>query len=212
MTELLAIPGVERAANPYVVPGGLDSAGAQAMFADRSQYSGGFATIVLLKQGLSRSSEDETHDRIDAVFDELVRASGAHDSQRGSIRALVDRIVEQIKIDGQRGEGIALPLSFLVMIVVFGGFVAAGIPVVGAIAAIAGALEGCRATRPGPDGPGSALFPHRSPAPSSGATPRRERRLRGRCWSPAVSAARRTATARRPWSWCQSARSRRRTC
>ena len=142
VTELLAIPGVERAANPYVVPGGLDSAGAQAMFADRSQYSGGFATIVLLKQGLSRSSEDETHDRIDAVFDELVRASGAHDSQRGSIRALVDRIVEQIKIDGQRGEGIALPLSFLVMIVVFGGFVAAGIPVVGAVAAIAGAL-GC---------------------------------------------------------------------
>src|SRR5690606_17159271 len=34
----------------------------------------------------------------------------------------------------------ALPLSLLLMVVVFGGFVAAGMPIVGAIASISGAL------------------------------------------------------------------------
>ena len=37
-----------------------------------------------------------------------------------------------------RGEGIALPVSLLVMVFVFGGFVAAGMPILGAVAAIGG--------------------------------------------------------------------------
>ena len=42
--------------------------------------------------------------------------------------------------DLRAGEGIALPLSFIVMVFVFGGFVAAGMPIAGAIASIAGGL------------------------------------------------------------------------
>jgi RND superfamily putative drug exporter len=45
-----------------------------------------------------------------------------------------------VRIDGRTGEGIALPVSFVVMVVVFGGFLAAGFPILGAIASIAGAL------------------------------------------------------------------------
>ena len=74
------------------------------------------------------------------MFDRLAEQTGATGDQRGGLRSLVDRIIAQVKIDGQRGEGIALPVSFAVMVVVFGGFVAAGFPVIGAVASIAGAL------------------------------------------------------------------------
>ena len=39
-----------------------------------------------------------------------------------------------------RGEGIALPLTFIVMFFVFGGFIAAGMPIAGAFVSIGGAL------------------------------------------------------------------------
>ena len=59
----------------------------------------------------------------------------------GGTGVLVEDIVDQIKADLTTGEGIALPLSLLLMVVVFGGFVAAGMPIVGAIAAISGGLS-----------------------------------------------------------------------
>ncbi len=51
-----------------------------------------------------------------------------------------DEITGQVEEDLQTGELIALPVSLVVMIVVFGGFLAAGIPILGALASIAGAL------------------------------------------------------------------------
>ncbi|MCA0216345.1 MAG: MMPL family transporter [Actinobacteria bacterium] len=58
----------------------------------------------------------------------------------GSTQLLVDSIVAVSENDLQRGEGVALPIALLVMLVVFGGFIAAGVPLIGAIAAIIGAL------------------------------------------------------------------------
>ncbi|MFM9876317.1 MAG: MMPL family transporter [Rhodoglobus sp.] len=58
----------------------------------------------------------------------------------GSTKLLVDSIIAVSESDLQRGESVALPIALLVMLVVFGGFVAAGVPLVGAIAAILGAL------------------------------------------------------------------------
>jgi RND superfamily putative drug exporter len=45
-----------------------------------------------------------------------------------------------VETDLRTGESIALPVSMLVMVVVFGGFLAAGMPIAGALASIAGAL------------------------------------------------------------------------
>lgn len=53
---------------------------------------------------------------------------------------LVDSIVHMSEQDLQRGETVALPIALLVMLLVFGGFIAAGIPLVGAMAAIIGGL------------------------------------------------------------------------
>src|SRR5699024_4091296 len=53
---------------------------------------------------------------------------------------LTDSIVGQMQSDLTRGEAVALPISLLVMVIVFGGFLAAGMPLAGAIASIAGGL------------------------------------------------------------------------
>ena len=45
-----------------------------------------------------------------------------------------------MEADLKKGEGISLPMSLLVMVLIFGGFAAAGVPLAGAIASIAGGL------------------------------------------------------------------------
>jgi len=58
----------------------------------------------------------------------------------GGSALLVDSIVELSEKDLQRGEAVALPIALVVMLIVFGGFIAAGIPLVGAGVSIVGAL------------------------------------------------------------------------
>ncbi|MEP6843736.1 MAG: MMPL family transporter [Pseudolysinimonas sp.] len=53
---------------------------------------------------------------------------------------LVDSIVKISASDLERGEAVALPIALVVMLLVFGGFIAAGIPLIGAIVSIVGAL------------------------------------------------------------------------
>ncbi|HMM96038.1 MMPL family transporter [Phycicoccus sp.] len=138
--DLTAVDHVASAVNPFVVPGGPGGPAATSMLLDGRVSAGGFATVVTFDAGATAADEDAATPRVDALFDRLVRDTGATGSERGGLRSLVDRIVHQVKVDGQRGEGIALPVSFAVMVVVFGGFLAAGFPVLGAVASIAGAL------------------------------------------------------------------------
>ncbi|MBP6995827.1 MAG: MMPL family transporter [Phycicoccus sp.] len=140
VSDLSQIEHVESAVNPFVMPDGPTSPQALAMLGKGGLASGAFATTVTYDRSITAEQEQAAQEQVDVVFDRLVEDSGAQASQRGGIRDLVDAIVGQVKADGQRGEGVALPLSFVVMIVVFGGFLAAGMPIVGAIASISGAL------------------------------------------------------------------------
>ena len=99
-----------------------------------TRHPAGFATVVTFDADNTAEEEARPPPAVDVVFDRLAEQTGATGDQRGGLRGLVDRIIAQVKIDGQRGEGIALPVSFAVMVVVFGGFVAAGFPVIGAVA------------------------------------------------------------------------------
>jgi uncharacterized membrane protein YdfJ with MMPL/SSD domain len=72
----------------------------------------------------------------DDLRDELPEAT----VEIGSGDLLVDSIVSISQSDLARGEAIALPVALVIMLVVFGGFLAAGVPLIGAIAAIIGAL------------------------------------------------------------------------
>ena len=138
--RLLEVDTVVSAANPFVVDGGLEGPRARSLLSGGSVAGGGFATVVGFDPSNTAEQEAAATARVDEVFDRLVADTGAAGSERGGVRRLVDRIVEQVKVDGQRGEGIALPVSFAVMVVVFGGFLAAGFPVLGAVASIAGSL------------------------------------------------------------------------
>ena len=126
--DLTGIEHVESAVNPFVVPEGPTSPAALRLTLDGDPASGGFATVVTFDADNTAEEEDAATAAVDEVFDRLAEQTGASGDQRGGLRGLVDRIVEQVKIDGQRGEGIALPVSFAVMVVVFGGFLAAGLP------------------------------------------------------------------------------------
>ena len=65
---------------------------------------------------------------------------GATALTRAASGALTDEITGQVSADLRTGEEVALPVSLVIMIVVFGGFLAAGLPLLGALASIAGAL------------------------------------------------------------------------
>src|SRR3546814_386610 len=58
----------------------------------------------------------------------------------GFTALLVHSIIETSERDLQRGEAVALPIALLVMLVVFGGFLAAGMPLLGAGVSIVGGL------------------------------------------------------------------------
>ncbi len=141
--DLTAIDRVSSATNPFVVPGGPTSAAGLALTENGAQADrtdGGFATVVRFDLDSTAGQEAAATAEVDRVLDGLANRTGASRDERGGVRSLVDAIVGQIPRDLRTGEGIALPVSFLVMVIVFGGFLAAGLPIVGAVASIAGAL------------------------------------------------------------------------
>jgi uncharacterized membrane protein YdfJ with MMPL/SSD domain len=58
----------------------------------------------------------------------------------GGSSLIVESILAISENDLRRGETVALPIALVVMLIVFGGFIAAGVPLVGAGAAIGGGL------------------------------------------------------------------------
>lgn len=83
-------------------------------------------------------------DRVDAELfqtaDEIRDAFPDAVAEVGSSGLLVDSIIQISESDLQRGEAVALPIALIVMLVAFGGFLAAGMPLVGAIVSILGGL------------------------------------------------------------------------
>jgi RND superfamily putative drug exporter len=99
---------------------------------------------ILLAVDLDRGLGDDRKLTATAAVEKELRAISAHaDGVRVTIggNSLLRREVkEQSNKDTQLGEFIAQPLTLLVMVVIFGGLVAAGVPFLGALASIAGGL------------------------------------------------------------------------
>jgi RND superfamily putative drug exporter len=134
-----AVPGVAQVDNPFTVPGGPSSDQAEPFLRDGSLASRGFVTMVTYEPDLSEAAHSRTEAAVLDEFDRLDAALGGR-SIVGGVPQLIDAITSQVEKDLRTGEGVALPLSFVAMVVVFGGFIAAGLPIVGAIASIGGAL------------------------------------------------------------------------
>lgn len=136
--ELAVLDHVDKVASPFMVPGPELAVAEQALVSTGD--SSAFVYLVWIDKALSSSQRVAgVDDIVSTVRTSLGSVNGATVSYGGPI-PLLDTITHQIKVDLQRGEGVALPLSLIVMVFVFGGFIAAGVPIVGALAAIAGGL------------------------------------------------------------------------
>ncbi len=83
---------------------------------------------------------DEVDEALVDLRDELREELPEATVELNNTPMLIESIVGISENDLARGESVALPIALVIMLVVFGGFIAAGVPLVGAIAAILGAL------------------------------------------------------------------------
>ena len=129
---LSAIKGVASVTDPLALPGGVANPAAAPLLAQDKQ---GFLIVVQLAPGLSASDQATA---LGAVEQQLKRVpSGlravAPDAtgQVGGRSLIVDAITSQVEQDLRTGEAIALPVALVIMILVFGGFLAASMPMLG---------------------------------------------------------------------------------
>lgn len=126
--------------SPFVVPGGAKTPQTAPLFAKDGTS---FMVVAVLDKDLSQTRRYELAQDLERqakdAFTGIGTGPAARVSAGGGVTFLHD-MTGQIQADLARGEGLALPLSLVVMVFVFGGFLAAGLPIVGAVAAIAGGL------------------------------------------------------------------------
>ena len=136
--DVMAIPGVKSTANPFVFPQGPRDPQA-AMFVAKG--GGGLLMLTTFDPALDKKATTAAENAVRAVYDRIggQLPAGATTAIGGG-NILLAEILHQVEVDLRTGEGIALPLSFIVMVIVFGGFIAAGMPIIGAIVSIGGAL------------------------------------------------------------------------
>lgn len=136
--DLAGIEGVASVVDPWVVPDGPANPAVSGLLAADGT---GFLVVVELERDLTAGTTDAAlaavEDRLRALPDEL--PSGAT-GRVGGTSLIVEEITDQVEEDLATGETIALPVALVVMVLVFGGFLSAGMPLIGAVASIAGGL------------------------------------------------------------------------
>jgi RND superfamily putative drug exporter len=139
--DLAGIDGVDSVIDPLALPGGISSPLAAPLLAKNGQ---GFLVVVYLKIGLSpelvSAGLDKVEARLVTLRDDLGSLEPGATGIVGGNSLIVSAITGQIERDLTTGEAVALPIALVVMVLVFGGFLAASMPMVGALASIATGL------------------------------------------------------------------------
>jgi RND superfamily putative drug exporter len=139
--DLTALDGVATVIDPLLLPQGVANPAAAPLIATDGD---GFLVVVELEPDLDEDARDEAlaavERRLDAVPADLADVAPDATGVVGGESLIVESITDQVEEDLATGEAIALPIALLVMVLVFGGLLAASMPMVGAIASIAGGL------------------------------------------------------------------------
>ncbi|WP_159625231.1 MMPL family transporter [Actinomyces sp. zg296] len=149
--DLNDLVGEVNVADPFVVPDPLGNKGVQAFIAQ--DHSGFLMFVTVNPNGREIASPDDTAyarklqrdvqrvtDRLRRVPDDL-RQIAPGVSGIVTTDALVSEAVnDQAAADLARGEALALPAALILMVLVFGGFLVAGMPLLGGITSIVSSL------------------------------------------------------------------------
>jgi len=141
--SVATVDGVTEVVNPLAVPplpDGTPNPAVAPLFADDGE---GLLLNVSMESTDGRVSDrvlTETLDVLNAGADEIRTLAPDATVEVGGGPLIADSLVAVAESDLQKGELIALPIALFVMLIIFGGFLAAGIPLIGSIASIVGAL------------------------------------------------------------------------
>jgi len=136
-TDLAAISGVSTVVDPWTI-----APPDPRILPFIASDGNGFVIQVLLADGLSSDDERVASDAVMArlrTFGSDVTAAVPGASSIPSSSHLIGREINDVmESDLVRAEAVSLPISLVVMVLVFGGLLAAGMPIIGAIASILG--------------------------------------------------------------------------
>jgi RND superfamily putative drug exporter len=140
--DLAALTGVAQVADPWLTPAGPADPAVMALL---SQDGRGFLIQVTLDPGLDDEAAKDVGatvaNRLADVGQSINEAvGGTH--LTSSVDLIMRELNAQMERELFRAESISLPAALVVMMIVFGGFLAAGMPIIGALAAITTGLGG----------------------------------------------------------------------
>src|SRR5665647_1194191 len=141
--DLTSIDGVTGVVNPLAIPAlpsGEPNPAAGALLADDGKGLLLTASMATTAGTLSDTLLRRVQDRLTAAADDIRQQAPDATVEVGGTPLVVASLVKVAETDLQKGELISLPIALLVMLIIFGGFLAAGIPLIGSIASIVGAL------------------------------------------------------------------------
>jgi RND superfamily putative drug exporter len=127
-----------------VVPGvvAADSAATNPLLRATDERAG-LVTVLLaadLDEGAEDDAVDAVRDRLRALADDAAFAGAAPEVLVGGEAVLAEETVHQSEQDLQRAELISLPIVLILAVVIFGGLVAASLPLGIALVSVPGAL------------------------------------------------------------------------
>ena len=127
-SDIARMPDVGRAVDPYTgARFGLLATDGRA----------GLIVVDLARDQRTETAVDTVSARLRALSGQV---PGGATVTLGGPLLLNHEVNEQVRRDTERAELISLPITLVVMVVIFGGFLAAGLPLLGALVSIAGAF------------------------------------------------------------------------
>ncbi len=125
--DIAALPGVGRVLDPYSgVRAGLMATDGRA----------GLVVVDLDR----KTGSDATLDEVTARLQALPRLLRGATVKIGGRPVLLHDVNEQVRADTEHAELVSLPVTLVVMVLLFGGLLAAGLPLLGALASVGGAF------------------------------------------------------------------------
>ena len=130
----LMVDGVKTLIDPFQFPDPT-APQAQALFSDKKD---GFIIALTLDEDLTdqKATESDVNDAVDTFQTDLRDQFSDANARVVSTTAMSSTVMNQVKVDLIRGETVGVPVALLLLIIVFGGLLAAGLPIIGALVAI----------------------------------------------------------------------------